>query len=523
MNSSPSQTVPRSAASPAGTAGLLPGAIERGASRASVALVSMLCAVILLRVASLAGLPLMDTTEARYAEIGRKMLELGDWITPWHDYGIPFWGKPPLSFWLTAGSMKLFGVNEFAARLPHFLCMVAVGWECWCMAASRRKVSALVTIGLLAGAALSLLSAGAVMTDAALVLGTTLSMRGFWLALHGQHENVSRNQCSFFVGISIGLLAKGPLALVLVGLPLMAWVIWSGQWRKARQGLPWVKGLLVSTLAVSVWYVAAELKTPGFLAYFIVGEHWHRFVTPGWSGDLYGYAHAYPPGTIWEFALLAICPWPLVLGIASLTNRHDRPAAAPVDAQDRDWLRYLVCWSLASLVFFTAARNIILPYALPAMPALALLGAAWLGTSMSAQRAYAWVAAGLAVTLASALAGGAYALTTGTVNNDSAKAVVALWRSHGSTREPLVFVGRHMFSASFYSRGHALHEDTAEAAAKLLAPQGGYVVLDRREVVARMNALCVTHTDKVGTFQLLRIAAKQDEARLCQHETPRRP
>lgn len=64
--------------------------------------------------------PVKDTTEARYAEIARKMLETGDWITPQFEYGVPFWGKPPLHTWLSAAGMGAFGVNEFAARLPIF-------------------------------------------------------------------------------------------------------------------------------------------------------------------------------------------------------------------------------------------------------------------------------------------------------------------------------------------------------------------------------------------------------------------
>ena len=78
-------------------------------------------ALLLVRLAAMALIPLMDTTEARYGEIARKMAALNDWITPWHDHGQPFWGKPPLSFWLTALSFKLLGVHEFSARLPHLL------------------------------------------------------------------------------------------------------------------------------------------------------------------------------------------------------------------------------------------------------------------------------------------------------------------------------------------------------------------------------------------------------------------
>ena len=78
------------------------------------------------RLLTLGAYPLTDTTEARYGEIARKMLETGQWLVPQIDYGVPFWGKPPLSFWLTAMSYKLFGITEFAARLPSLLLGIAV-------------------------------------------------------------------------------------------------------------------------------------------------------------------------------------------------------------------------------------------------------------------------------------------------------------------------------------------------------------------------------------------------------------
>jgi len=90
-----------------------------------------LAIVALVRLLTLGLYPLNDTTEARYAEVARKMLELNDWITPWYDYGVPFWAKPPLSTWLTAISLKLFGINEFAARLPYFLLALLIAWIVW--------------------------------------------------------------------------------------------------------------------------------------------------------------------------------------------------------------------------------------------------------------------------------------------------------------------------------------------------------------------------------------------------------
>lgn len=69
----------------------------------------LLLAFLLGRLLTMAIMPLTDTSEPRYAEIARIMAETGDWVTPWFNYGVPFWGKPPLAFWLEAASFRLFG------------------------------------------------------------------------------------------------------------------------------------------------------------------------------------------------------------------------------------------------------------------------------------------------------------------------------------------------------------------------------------------------------------------------------
>ena len=76
----------------------------------------LLVVVVAVRLATLPAYPLLDPTESRYAEIARMMLETGNWLVPQVDYGVPFWGKPPLSMWLSAAAMAVLGVNEFAAR-----------------------------------------------------------------------------------------------------------------------------------------------------------------------------------------------------------------------------------------------------------------------------------------------------------------------------------------------------------------------------------------------------------------------
>ncbi|WP_457333925.1 phospholipid carrier-dependent glycosyltransferase [Rhizobacter sp. P5_C2] len=345
------------------------------------------------------------------------------------------------------------------------------------------------------------------MTDEALTVGTTLAMAGLWLALHGPRRRLG--SALLFAGLSIGLLAKGPLVLVLVALPAAAWALATRQLGRLWRELPWAVGLAFTTVAAGWWYVAAEVKTPGFIDYFIVGEHWHRFVTPGWSGDRYGFAHAFPPGTIWLFALASTLPWPLVLLAAALRHRQAAPdglkgRAGPTD--QRSWRLYLVCWSLAPLVFFTAARNIILPYALPALPAMALLASHWLQRRVGARRVNAWIASGLALSMAGALAFAMLAGHGGTFADNSTKEVVGAWeaRRHRGG-ESLVFVTERLHSASFYSAGRAGFADTPAEALDHLGPRGGFIALRRDDTAGLAHFRSVTERTLVGGFVLLHV------------------
>ena len=89
-------------------------------------LVMILGILLVARLFAMTALPLIDTSEPRYAEIARIMAVSGDWITPWFEPGVPFWGKPPLAFWAQALGIKLFGLSELAVRLPSFLVMLLV-------------------------------------------------------------------------------------------------------------------------------------------------------------------------------------------------------------------------------------------------------------------------------------------------------------------------------------------------------------------------------------------------------------
>jgi len=326
----------------------------------------VLAFLLMARLCAMIGVPLNDSTEARYAEIARLMLETGNWISPMHHPGVVFWAKPPLSTWLSAASMGLFGVSAWAARLPALLLSIGILAYLWQFAKKYRNQNYAITVVLLlSGSFYFFLDAGTVMTDPALLTATTFSILFFWQAVMQDNRFAGYG---FFVGLGIGLLAKGPIAVVLIGLPLFAWTLYFRQWQPLWQRLPWVKGSVLMLAIALPWYIAAEMRTPGFLNYFIVGEHIQRFLTPGWQGDKYGFAHHAPMGMIWIYALLGFMPWSLLcLGICK--HRADMSPSY----EEKTWLGFLWFCALMPLVFFTMARNIIYPYVFPALPFMALL------------------------------------------------------------------------------------------------------------------------------------------------------
>ncbi len=335
-------------------------------------LIGLLGTLLLVRILAMVLLPLADTTEPRYAEIARLMMVTNDWITPWFESGVPFWGKPPLSFWAQALSFKLLGVNEFSGRLPALLAFIASAWMLWRLAdAVVNRHLANETLVVYSGMLITFLAAGTVMTDPYLALGTSWCMVAFYLA---PKENVWYWRYGFFIGLGIGLLAKGPLALVITGAPIGVWVLLQGKFMFYWRAMPWVKGTLLTLLIALPWYILAELKTPGFINYFIVGEHFMRFVDPGWMGDLYGHAHTEPKGMIWLHWLVGSAPWgplALIILVAHLFKTSWRQRLW--QATKQPMVIYVLLWALVTPIFFTPAGNIIWTYVLPSMPAFALL------------------------------------------------------------------------------------------------------------------------------------------------------
>jgi 4-amino-4-deoxy-L-arabinose transferase-like glycosyltransferase len=399
----------------------------------------ILIGICLARLAGLAFYPLLDTSEARYAEIARKMVTLDDWITPMFDHGVPFWGKPPLSFWTQALSMKMFGVGEFSSRFPAWLIHVALCAVIIKFCREERDLrTGLIASIIFSSCALGLVASGVVLTDPALSFAVVIASYGLWRGVNYNDMTWARIG---FIGLGLGMLAKGPLSIVLVGMLATLWVASTHNWKRFLH-LPWFSGLMLLTLVSAPWYYLAEQKTPGFLNYFFIGEHWNRYVVSKWQGDLYGSAHAQTAGTIWIYLVAGLLPWTFCLGM--LYKARKRYSWNP------DYYMFLWGWALATPLFFTLAGNILWTYVLPALPAWSILLAEALAMYKRQTVIYLLSACLPILTGALVLQGGL------AERPQNQRDIVTLWREM-SAEAPgeLIYLDRRSYSAEFYSEGVA--------------------------------------------------------------------
>ena len=351
-------------------------------------------------------LPLTDNTEARYGEIARLTAQNGFWLMPHVNLGTAFFAKPPLSSWLNALSILLLGANEFSARLPALILSVLSLAFTWRLSKDLGLKKPLFIVLAACISPMFFICAGAVMTDATQMCVVTLGMlaawRIFFLHIPVSERSVAKIQFwqwIFWINIALAALTKGLATWVLIGLPLVIFGLLEGKSLQLWKQLFHLPAVITCLCIFSSWYWLANHHYPGFLNYFIIGEHFSRFLIPGWNGDRYGSAHKVPWGMIWIFWLVAILPWigvfiveikhlahnilrqrfslnPTLFDSTNSCLQSDQVSGIPTPHHKRLKL-YLWCFVLVPLAFFSLARNIIAPYTLTAITPFVLLAGVW--------------------------------------------------------------------------------------------------------------------------------------------------
>ncbi|HEX6804347.1 MAG TPA: glycosyltransferase family 39 protein [Terriglobales bacterium] len=303
----------------------------------------------------LAAFGLLGADEPRYAQVAREMLERHDWITPTLG-GTPWLEKPPLYYWQARIAYQVFGVSDWAARLPSALdASLLVFAAYWFL--RRLRGSGLDGALMLACCAGVVGFARAASTDMPLAAMFSIAMMA-WFAWF--ENNRRMYLLLFYAFVALGTLAKGPVALLLAVLMV---VIFAAVKRTPKVVLRSISfpGLAVFCAIALPWYVFVQIRNPEFFRVFIVQHNLARFGTNVF----------HHPEPLWYYlpvTLLGWVPWAVlaVLALAAALRRMRKDESDPLDA-------FLAIWIVLVIVFFSSSESKLPGYILPALPAGILL------------------------------------------------------------------------------------------------------------------------------------------------------
>ncbi|MGK7957508.1 MAG: ArnT family glycosyltransferase [Crocosphaera sp.] len=338
---------------------------------------------------NLGSIGLMDKTEPMFVEAARQMLITGDWVTPYWN-GETRFDKPPLTYWLVGLSFQLFGVNEWGARIPSALAAIAVvilGFYTlkkfgFSRSEERSKTTTKLWFSAWIGAGIIALNPFWIawgrtgVSDMFLSSGIALALLSFFLG-YGYSETSSKSYWGLSIGkwwyiaywvfMALGVLAKGPVALVLPGLTVIVFLLYVGRFIEVVKETPWLLGIS-SFLLISVpWFVLVTLEHGQEYINTFFGLHNVQRFTSVVSRHPGAWYYYFP------VIMVGLLPWSIYLPLAIAKLKI---------WQRQQWVNssrithlgiFCFCWFLVVLVFFSSSVTKLAGYVLPLMPAVAII------------------------------------------------------------------------------------------------------------------------------------------------------
>ncbi|KUG24117.1 hypothetical protein ASZ90_006083 [hydrocarbon metagenome] len=296
----------------------------------------------------LSVMPQMEPDEARYSLIASAMNHSGNYVTP-HIKGTIYLEKPPLVSWVTAIFFKMFGENDFSARL--FAAMSA--WGCILLVFFMGKHFRDEKTGLYAAMLLTISSFPFVLgriniLDMPLTLFTCLSV---WLGYLGLQNQKKYLIYLFYLTGAAAFLIKGIIGVVFPFGILVIWLLWAGRWRQIWNLFSPI-GIIIFLIIVCPWLILAQKENPDFLWFFFVREHFLRFTTKmhGKTEPFYFYLPVIAGGVL---------PWVFYL-IKAWKNKYIKESLFNTDEN-----KLLVVWFILIFIFYTLSSSKLLTYIAP--------------------------------------------------------------------------------------------------------------------------------------------------------------
>lgn len=341
---------------------------------------------------NLGSIGLVDKTEPMFVEAARQMVVTGDWITPYWN-GETRFDKPPLSYWLMAIAFKLFGVNEWAARIPSALMAIALvvlgfytlryfGISNLSSSPDNPQQESKLWIGAWLGAGIIALNPAWIawgrtgVSDMYLSSSMGMGLLSFFLGYAVEEkQSPSKSRFStkdiwyilFYIFMALAVLAKGPIGLVLPVFIISAFLFYVGKLKEVFSEMKLLRGSLIFLVIALPWFILVTLANGQEYINVFFGYHNFQRFTSVVSDH---------PGPWYYFipvVLVALIPWSIYLPAAIILLRF----------WDRDLWRskkrsthlglFALFWFFIIFIFFSASSTKLPSYVLPAIPAGAIL------------------------------------------------------------------------------------------------------------------------------------------------------
>ena len=316
---------------------------------------------------------LVGADEPRYAQVAREMLARHDWITPTLG-GKPWVEKPALYYWQAMLAYDVFGVSDWAARLPSALdATLMVGAVYLFLRRFRRGFQ--LDGALMTASAVGVIGfARAASTDMPLTATFTIAL----LAWFAWYETTRKPYLAVFnVFLGLATLAKGPVALFLAAVIIGSFAAVKREYRLIGRTL-WIPGILLFCAVTLPWYIAVQMRDPEFFRIFILEHNLARFGT-----DLY--RHKEPFWYYLPVVLLGLMPWTTFVVAAVSESIRAWWAEGRELLQSKSALNaFLLIWLIVPVVFFSISESKLPGYIVPALPAGTLLLAEYVRRQVSA-------------------------------------------------------------------------------------------------------------------------------------------
>ncbi len=309
--------------------------------------------------ASTTSRAITDYDEGFYAQAARHMAESGNWVTPYVNE-VRFLEKPPFLYWITAVSFKIFGINEFALRLPTAFAVTALVWIVLLIVRRLADKRAALLAGLSTAFSIgTYIFTRETLHDIWLVLFLAIAMYAFlnWYLDPGRPLKPA---LFFYAAMAGAVLCKSIIGAVFPLGIVAVFFLLSKEYPKWKT-LHLLPGLLIFSILTIPWHCFAEIQNKGFLKFFFVGEQFMRFLGK-YEGPV---VESIPLLLFWSLIFVWFFPWTALLPAAFAATRNN------VDRYRRILFRLALAWIIVILGFFSFSARLE-HYIFPALPALSL-------------------------------------------------------------------------------------------------------------------------------------------------------